>query len=167
MRSELLAVMLLPALAVPAAAHLMLTQPSAAPGTNYVAHFRMEHGCSGSPTTGLQIVMPPGVSAVMPETPAGWSLATVRAGGRITVVTWKGGILAADKSGDFTIAMHLPDNPGTLVFPATQTCEKGVVQWSDLPAAPGAPKPQYPAPVLTVSPNPTPAPNAMPSGMKM
>jgi uncharacterized protein YcnI len=146
--------------AVPAGAHVMLAQPSALPGARYVAQFHLEHGCSGSPTIAVQVELPPSVSAALPETPPGWSLATVRTGGRITVVTWKGGSIPADKQGVFTIAMTLPAIPGNLVFPVTQTCEKGVVQWADLPAAAGAPRPEHPAAVLTVSP--TPVQNAMP-----
>jgi periplasmic copper chaperone A len=172
MRSKIIGTILLPFMSVSASAHVVLAEPNALPGSRYVAHFRLEHGCSGSPTTIFQVEMPLGVSAVAPETPPGWSLATVRAGGRITLVTWKDGIIPADKQGEFTVAMTLPATLGILIFPATQTCENGVVQWMDPPAPPGMPRPKNPAAALTISstpPNP-PAQSAMPgmpAGTKM
>jgi periplasmic copper chaperone A len=166
MHSDVLAAALLPLMTLSASAYIVLAEPGALPGKRYVAHFRVEHGCGGSPTIVLQVLIPTTVSAVAPETPPGWSLATVRVGGRITMVTWKGGSLPAHKQGEFTVAMTLPLTPGILLFPATQICEKGVVQWMDLPVA-GAPRPKNPAPMLIVSPTPAPVGNAMPAGRKM
>ena len=156
--------------ATPAAAHVTLTETSARPGAAYVAHFRVGHGCSGSPTTALRVDLPQTVSSVKPQEAPGWTLKTEQAAGRITSVTWRGGSLAADQPGEFAIAMTLPQTSAKLNFPATQTCEKGVEQWSELPAADGHPL-KNPAPVLTVSPEPAKAPDAampgMMPGMKM
>jgi uncharacterized protein YcnI len=150
------------ALAVtPAFAHVTLTDPNALPGAHYVAHFRVGHGCSGSPTIALAVTIPEGVSGIQPDAKAGWTLEISHAGSHVSTVTWKGGTLAADKPDEFTIAMTLPGQPGTLAFAATQTCENGVESWTELPAVDGH-KLKNPAPLLHVSPTPT---TAMP-GMK-
>jgi len=150
----------------PAAAHVTLTEPSAKPGTAYVAHFRVGHGCSGSPTIALSITIPEVVAGVKPQPVPGWTVQTEQAAGRVKSVTWSGGSLAADRPGEFAIAMTLPSTSGALAFPATQTCEKSVVQWSELPAADGHTL-KNPAPILTVSPIPAKTPEPAMAGMKM
>ena len=147
MRNRLIPVLLLAA-SLPAAAHVTLTEPNAKPGTAIVAHFRVGHGCSGSPTIALKIEIPSGVSDVRPEPAPGWTLKTEQAGGHITSVRWSGGSLAANQPGEFTVAMTLPSASGVLAFPATQTCETGTEQWSELPAADGH-RLKNPAPLLT------------------
>ena len=150
----------------PATAHVTLTEPSAKPGAAYVAHFRVGHGCSGSPTISLRVELPASVADVKPQPAAGWTLQTEKAGPHTTSVTWSGSVLAADQPGVFAIAMTLPSTMGALVFPATQTCEKGVEQWSELPAADGHAL-KKPAPVLTLSPAPAKTPELAMPGMKM
>jgi uncharacterized protein YcnI len=163
MRNKIL-ISTLSLVALPAFAHVTLTETSAAPGARYVAHFRVGHGCSGSPTTGLSIAMPDGVSGVEPQAAPGWTLETSKTGGRVSAVAWKGGSLDAKTSGEFVVAMTLPGKPGTLVFPATQTCTGGVENWSDIPA-PGQ-KSAHPAPVLYVG-QLSPKPDGMAPGMVM
>ncbi len=128
-------------------AHVVLAEPQAAPGARYIAHFKVGHGCDGSPTVALTVTLPPAVIAVMPEAPAGWKVSTVRDNGRITSVTWKGGVIAADKPGLFAVAMTLPASEGTLAFPALQTCESGEERWVEI----GVEDSKRPAPVLHVA----------------
>src|SRR4051812_11796626 len=99
-----------------AAAHVGLVEPNAAPGAQYTAQFRVGHGCSGSPTTALRVEIPPGIDAVTPQAPPGWSVATERQGARVSAVTWTGGPLAGDKPGPFTATMRLPTKAGQLAF---------------------------------------------------
>jgi len=136
-------------MAAPALAHVTLTENSAAPGARFTAHFRVGHGCSGSPTIALTVTIPSGVSQVMPEAPPGWTIATVREGARVSAVTWKGGELAADKPGEFVAAMTLPAGSAQLVFPATQVCKAGQEEWNETPMAGMAM--QHPAPVLLLA----------------
>src|SRR4051812_21497682 len=91
-----------------AAAHVTLGEPAALPGANYVAHFRVGHGCDGSPTTAISVALPPGISNPQAQPQQGWSVATVRSGGRIIAVTWKGGPLPATARGEFVMTMTLP-----------------------------------------------------------
>ncbi len=131
-------------------AHVTLGEPTALPGAQYVAHFHVGHGCSGSPTTAISVALPRDVSNVQAKAAEGWSIATVRAGGRISAITWKGGKLASDAKGEFVMTMNLPRKAATLAFPVFQACEKGSENWSELPAADGHHL-DKPAPVLTVS----------------
>src|SRR6185503_16701429 len=112
-------------LAVPATAdaHVTLSPANAAPGAHLSVHFRVGHGCNGSPTIALTVTIPPGVTQVTPADQPGWSTATVRQGTRTSAVTWKGGELAADKPGEFVAVMTLPDAGTQLAFPATQVCK--------------------------------------------
>lgn len=149
MRNRLIAALLLLA-CVPANAHVMLTESSALPGSSYLAHFQVGHGCSGSPTTGLRIEIPAAVTSVVPQAKPGWAQ-SLSADGHI--VAWTGGTLAADKPDSFVVRMTLPRQAQTLRFPTTQTCEKGAVTWADMPGA--GIVPAHPAPVLTVTPHPS------------
>jgi uncharacterized protein YcnI len=113
-----------------------------------VAHFRVGHGCDGSPTTALSIAIPEGVTAIAPQAAPGWTIEASKAAGAIDTVTWKGGSLDAKTPGEFALAMTLPGKPGPLVFVATQTCATGSEIWSEVPAA--GQKSSHPAPVLYV-----------------
>lgn len=135
--------------AAPALAHVTLAEPNAMPGSHYVAHFRVGHGCDGKPTTALTVTIPPGVSQVVPEAPPGWSIATVREGGRTSAVTWKGGTLGPATPGTFTVAMTLPPAGGQLAFPAMQMCGTVEEDWNEMPAS-GA-RLLHPAPLLTLA----------------
>ena len=129
-------------------AHVTLAEPQAVPGAQYMAHFRVGHGCEGSPTVALRIELPPDVSAVTPQPQPGWTISTEREGSRIKNVTWTGGMLPPDKHGIFAVAMTLPGREGQLLFPARQTCQTGEEYWSE--PSPAAGKAKHPAPVLTV-----------------
>lgn len=135
-----------------ASAHVTLAEPSAPPGADYVARFRVGHGCDGSPTTALSIAVPASVSAIAPQPSPHWRLGVSHEGG-ITNVTWRGGSLPANQPGEFAIAMKLPLKNGPILFPATQTCAKGREVWSQAPAKDGHHL-DHPAPVLTVGATP-------------
>jgi len=133
----------------PAFAHVSLAEPNATPGSRYVAHFRVGHGCDGKPTTALTVALPLGVTQVAPEAPPGWSIAIVREGARTTAITWKGGSQPPDKPVIFAAAMNLPASAGQLAFPATQLCDSLQENWSEMPAT-GSPL-KHPVPLLTLA----------------
>ena len=58
LRNQFLFAGLLSLASLPAFAHVTLSELRAAPGSDYVAHFRVGHGCGGSPTTALTIAFP-------------------------------------------------------------------------------------------------------------
>jgi uncharacterized protein YcnI len=134
--------------ATPAMAHVSLTEKSAKPGTLLVAHFRVGHGCSGSPTTALPIEMPASASQVRVETKRGWKDRTELApdGKHVSAVGWQGGSLPSDQAGEFAVSLRLPATEGQLLFPVTQTCAAGTETWNERPQA-GA---KHPAPALMV-----------------
>jgi periplasmic copper chaperone A len=165
MRNKFLLSILLTILPAAAMAHVTLTEPQALPGAHYLAHFKVGHGCDGSPTTALSIAIPEGVSGVTPEAKPGWKAELVRDGNRVSAVNFSGGAIAATAPDEFVVAMVLPNTLGPLVFATTQTCEKGTENWAELPAADGH-KLQNPAPILTVTKTPAnPAPGM--DGMDM
>jgi uncharacterized protein YcnI len=58
--------------------------------------------------------------------------------------------LPVDQFDQFGISMKLPDTPGPLYFPVTQTCEQGANAWTVIPADGAAT--QRPAPKLMLVP---------------
>jgi uncharacterized protein YcnI len=154
MRNNLLLSILFASLPIAAAAHVTLAEPQAKPGAHYLAHFKVGHGCDGSPTTALSITIPEGVSRVEPQAKPGWKAELVRDGNRVSAVNFSGGSIAANAPDEFAVAMVLPSQLGPLAFPATQTCEKGSESWSDLPAVDGH-KLQNPAPILNLTNTPS------------
>jgi uncharacterized protein YcnI len=147
-----------------ASAHVTLAEKSASAGSYSVATFRVSHGCSGSPTTALRIEIPAAIAFAHPQPKPGWTLAVDRSGDRVTAITWSGGDLPSDDFDQFLVMLKLPKDAGPLVFPATQTCEKGVEQWNEVPGQ-DAHALKNPAPVLTVTADPA-AMDDMP-GMQM
>ncbi len=153
MRSKFLCTALFVAAPLSAFAHVSLSEQQARPGTPYSAHFKVGHGCDGSPTTALVISIPDGVTGITPQEKSGWKMQTMRVGAKVTGVTFSGGKLAGDMPDEFVIAMMLPDKLGPLAFPVMQTCEKGSENWAELPAEDGH-KLSAPAPVLTLTKTP-------------
>jgi periplasmic copper chaperone A len=149
-------------------AHVVLAQTEAAPGSTFVAAFRVSHACGDSPTVRLRVEIPEIIEGVNPQPKAGWKVtierAPVPAGtkaiGRISAITWEGS-LDASFFDDFTALFKLPDSAAQIYFPTVQVCASGEDrQWVQIPAAGKAwnsvPRP---APVLNVT-APTPAAGA-------
>ena len=145
MRAELALAFLLAAVA-PASAHVTLAQPSAKAGSHSVVTFRIGHGCADSPTTALRIEIPDSVTSANPQPKPGWTLTIDHAARHVNAIAWSGGSLPADEFDEFSVMMKLPPDAGTLNFPATQTCAKGVEHWSEPKGS------THPAPALTLTP---------------
>lgn len=143
MRSFLLAAFVFASL--PAFAHVTLVAGKAVPAAIYDARFRVGHGCSGSPTTGLAITIPALIAGVEPLAAAGWTIASEKDGtGRIATIRYEGGSLPADQPGLFTLRLQLPKTAGPLSFAVRQICAEGAEDWT------GAPGSTHPAPVLII-----------------
>jgi uncharacterized protein YcnI len=151
-------------LAMPAYAHIGLEQTMATAGAYQKLTFKVGHGCEGSATNAITVLLPEAVTGAKPMPKAGWTIATVEAklnapvvshGATITSavreVSWKGGPLPDAQYDEFSMQVKLPDAAGKYYFKVTQVCEKGRAEWSELPAAPGA-KMKFPAPMLEVMP---------------
>jgi copper(I)-binding protein len=116
-----------------ATAQIVLSQPVFEAGQNYAAFFKVEHGCEGSPTVGVRVEIPEGVSVLDTPQKPGWTLNAERNKDRVMAVTWRGH-LDAKSADQFGLFVKLPPNAGTLYFPTLQQCEKGETRWRDIPA---------------------------------
>lgn len=96
------------------------------------------------PTVKVSVKLPAGLDRLVFQPKPGWKRAI---SGR--VVTWSGGEIAPDETGNFVLSAHVPATTGrTLVFAATQTHSNGtVVRWI------GAPSSDTPAPRVTLAAN--------------
>jgi uncharacterized protein YcnI len=180
MRTHCTTALILCALSVagPAAAHVTLADPQAAPGAYYTSAFKVTHGCAGSATTALRVEIPASIAVAKPQPKPGWTIeiereplaAPVKGEGgkmltqRVKAITWRGGPLPDEDWDQFGVMAKLPDVTGKLYFPAIQTCEVGEARWTEVPAPGESGRLAHPAPVLTVAPKAAPDPMA---GMDM
>ncbi len=114
-------------------------------GVASVINVRIDSGCDGAPTDGVQVSIPEAVSQVVPMAIPGWTTVTTTeavetADGpaeRVATIDWSGGTLPDGQFMDFGFRGVFPDEPGTeLTFPVTQRC--GSVEMVE-PASDGAP----------------------------
>jgi uncharacterized protein YcnI len=131
-----------------ASAHATLERTEALTDSYYKATLRVPHGCEGSPTLRVRVLIPEGVTGTKPQPKPGWQLMIRRDklskpftqhGKTITEdvaeVTWTGKLLDEHLE-EFGMMVKLPDAPGeTLYFRTVQECEKGVHRWIEIPAA--------------------------------
>ena len=133
-------------------AHIVLDEPVAHAHLGYKAVLRVGHGCAGSPTTAIRVLIPAGFRGAKPMPKAGWQLSTraeklaqpyTSHGKDITEdvveITWTASSreswLLNDYFDEFVLRGTLPDRPGVLWFKVLQTCETGSNDWSEIPAA--------------------------------
>ena len=131
--------------AAPAFAHVDPDPLAVQVGTTATIGFGVEHGCSGSPTTRLEIQVPPEVTNVKPIDKAGWT-ATLAG----STVTFAGGQLDAATKDHFDLSLTAPATPGLVHFPVVQTCVVGVTRWIEI-GEEGKPEPELPAATLKVT----------------
>lgn len=149
-------------------AHATLETATAKAGTTYKAVMRIPHGCDGSPTRTVRIVIPNGVVSVKPMPKPGWALETIKgdydkpvldAGKTVTdgvkEIIWSGGRLLDEHYDEFVFRARLADTlpaHAPVHFATTQLCEKGEVAWVQIPA-PGqnAHNLKLPAPGLLIA----------------
>ncbi|RXZ43969.1 YcnI family protein [Crenobacter cavernae] len=140
--------LLLAGASLAASAHVVLETQSAEAGGYYKGVLRVSHGCNGSPTTGIRLIVPEGVLRAHPMPKAGWKLAIKKAPlktpidnhGKVQTddvgeVAWSGGTLPDAFYDEFVFSAKLPATPGaTLAFQVEQTCAKGGMRWFAVPA---------------------------------
>lgn len=151
-----------------AQAHVALEAQEAAADSYYKAVLGVAHGCSGSPTVGLLVRIPEGVTSVRPQPKPGWELEIVTeelaepapdahghgATTRVSEIRWSGGRLLDEHYDEFIMRLRLPDAAGeTLYIPTVQVCEEGTDRWIEIPEE-GQPAHElgHPAPQLHLTP---------------
>lgn len=136
--------------AIASFAHVVLDEPAALAGRSYKAALRLGHGCEGSPTTAVKVLIPAGFQGAKPMPKAGWSLSTTVAklakpydshgktiSEDVTEITWtansKDSWLADAWYEEFVLRGGLPAEAGAMWFKVLQTCEKGRNDWVQVP----------------------------------
>jgi periplasmic copper chaperone A len=147
-------------LASTATAHVVLQEQTAAADSTYKAVFKVGHGCSGSPTRQITVVIPAGVKSVKPMPKAGWvlELAAPKADAPQRV-SWTAkspaDMLQSTHYDEFTLVAKLPTQVGAMYWPVEQLCEAGRNDWIDIPTTGQTLKDlKAPAALLTVQPAP-------------
>jgi uncharacterized protein YcnI len=149
-------------LSSPAFAHVVLEQKTAEAGSYYKATLRVGHGCKGSPTTAIQVMLPEGFRSAKPMPKPGWTITAPKvklaqsyeSHGKtisedVNTITWSGGPLPDGFYDEFVLFGKLPGKPGTVHFKVLQQCESGSNPWTEIPA-PGL-KAEFPAAALELT----------------
>ena len=132
-------------------AHPGVERREATIGASYKAVVRIPHGCEGSATTRVRILIPEGLIAVKPMLKPGWTIETKRGAYAeahpyyhgavlkegVLEIAWSGR-LADDYFDEFVFAGFVAKSlkvGATLHFPVYQDCEAGSHAWIEIPAA--------------------------------
>lgn len=133
-------------------AHVVLSEPAALASTSYRATLRVGHGCDGSPTTGVTVIIPASFKGAKPMPKPGWALSTKSAkldkpyddhGRQVTKdvaeISWsatsRDSWLPDAYYDEFVLRGGLPDQAGPMWFKVVQTCVKGANRWVEVPAS--------------------------------
>ena len=134
-----------------AQAHVTLEEPAAVANTGYKAVLRVTHGCEGSPTHTVRVQIPAGFLGTKPIPKPGWKLELQRAKlaepydshGRkidetVSEVIWRAqspeAFLADAHYDEFVLRGQTPAKPGVIWFKVQQLCEKGELNWAEVPS---------------------------------
>lgn len=137
--------------ALGAAAHVVLETPSAPAGSSYRAVLRVGHGCEGSPTKAIRVLLPDGLRGAKPMPKPGWTLTmrreplaqpytshgkTVRED--VVEISWTATAreywLQDDWYDEFILRFTLPQEAGAQWLRVVQQCEQGSLDWAQRPA---------------------------------
>ncbi len=130
-------------LATPALAHVTVQPTEAVAGSFARFVVRVPNERDDAVTTKVEVQLPESLVAVSFQPKAGWTrTAETRPRGApvevfgeqvsdyIATVVWEGGRIGSGEFEEFGFSARLPDEPGTLEFPALQTYSSGeVVRW--------------------------------------
>ena len=136
--------------AATAAAHVTLEQPRAEAGSGYKAVLRIGHGCDGSPTRAVIVRLPEGFRGAKPMPKPGWTLDVRRAplaqpydshGKKVSDDVVEIGWQAASREAwlpdahydEFVLRGQAPLAAGPAWFKVRQVCEKGEIDWAEVP----------------------------------
>lgn len=153
----------------PSAAHVTVTPSTATAGGYGTFSFKVPNERPTASTTRLEVVFPADhpVTGVSVRPMPGWTITVNRQPGAtappasdhgaappVTSIIWQDGVIGPGEFQLFDVSVGpLPKSPTTLLFKALQTYSDGeIVRWIDPPAAAGAPRPEHPAPAVTVAP---------------
>jgi uncharacterized protein YcnI len=150
-----------------ASAHVTVSPGTAEPGGYARVVFRVPNERADASTTRLEVAFPADhrFASVSVQPVPGWTATTKKekanvagqsdedsSGEVVTGIVWEGGTVQPGQFQEFGVSMgRLPATNTKLVFKALQTYSSGeVVRWIDVQAE-GGPKPEHPAPTLSVA----------------
>ena len=145
----------------PAGAHVEFEPESAPRGSLAVLDLVVPNESETASTVTLVLEFPtkPAVLAAAVQPLPGWQTTiekrTVNNGAQdvdaVSRITWTGGQLGPGQFQKFSIRAGMPDKGKKLIFKAIQTYSDGEIsRWIEVPPR-GAPEPEYPAPVITLT----------------
>jgi periplasmic copper chaperone A len=114
-------------------------------GRRELIHIRIQEGCDEAATDRVEVQIPEGVLAVIPQAVPGWTATTEteetepyeifgqEQTDRVSRVIWTGGPLEADEFQDFGIAAVFTEPADELVFPVVQGCGSEERSWDEVP----------------------------------
>ena len=141
--------------ATAASAHVDLEPGEAVAGSTTTLTFSFHHGKDGSATTGLEVLLPPGSLAVEAPPVPGW---TAEIDAEAGTIRWSGGRVPDGTEAAFPVVVQLPPDPGVALFKTIQLTEAGELAW--IQEEDGEAEGAYPAPRLTLVPDPNPTTTA-------
>ncbi|KAI9228037.1 MAG: hypothetical protein DHS80DRAFT_6406, partial [Piptocephalis tieghemiana] len=151
-----------------AQAHITAKPPTLPADSYGSTAFRIGHGCSGSPTVGLTVQIPEGITSAKGRQLSGWTISSTShpvdaTTNTTTAVTWSAQQDPANATAplglpdgayqDFELYFKTPalsDATKTIYFPVTQICANMSQPWTDIPVE-GQPEPAHPAPSLNLT----------------
>ena len=149
-----------------ASAHVTVSPGTAEPGGYARVVFRVPNERADASTTRVEVSFPSDhkFSSVSVQPVPGWTATALReksdapaegeekSAGNVTSIVWEGGAVQPGQFQEFGVSMgKLPQKDTRLVFKAVQTYSSGeVVRWIDVQQD-GGPRPEHPAPTLTVA----------------
>lgn len=144
--------------------HATVSPKQAVQGSYQRLSFGITHGCEGSSTIEVIVFLPESIMGAKPMPKAGWTIETevkdlavpYTSHGKeikqdVRVIHWKSGSLPDAHYDEFVVMSKLANKAGPIALPVTQLCEKGRLDWHQLPDA-SAQRMPYPAPVIELVP---------------
>ena len=130
-----------------ASAHIVLENSAAQAGSYYKAVLKVSHGCDGSPIKKIILTIPDGFQGAKPMIKVGWNIEikkevlkkpyvshgkTIRQD--VIQIIWDGNTIPNGFYDEFVVVGKLPEKEGKIYWKTTQVCEKGQIDWDQIPA---------------------------------
>jgi uncharacterized protein YcnI len=151
-------------LSINAHSHVVLETQTAEAGSYYKAVLKVSHGCEGSAIKKIVVQIPEGFQSAKPMVKPGWDISIKKeklakpytSHGRTVdqdtkEIVWDGGLLPNAYYDEFVVVGKLPEKAGKIYWKVKQECEKGEIDWSQIPTSSQSIKDlEYPAAVLNL-----------------
>lgn len=85
-------------------------------------------------TETIKILIPSGISKVIPFVKQGWTINTITTGDKVTEIDWTDGNIPSGQQDTFTFSAQVPTKPTTLIWKISQTYADGTITtWDQNP----------------------------------